>query len=283
MKSSGPCLPSPPVLPRTIGVPTPPLIPLIRASTFPTVDTCTLVIAGERDMRLVPSERKRCRFPSAIFLTQPVGRRVPSLVSSPVCYHRYSLFLSRFLALLIPLGINSLLSIFRERIPDFLIAIDVSPDRRPLSPHLHAAMYPFHRFSCLKFRSYTPLAAEGFLDFSPLKSMPVCSRPFHHACSLPACPPRHFPPLNLFLRSFFSARPGYAPDFRCHCRFPSVCANVRRTRCASANQSHVPFFALLYPVCHFLRLSLSSLTRLLSSQLIYTRILSCVSHFSVLM
>lgn len=53
-----------------------------------------------------------------------------------------------------------------------------------LSPHLHAIMYPFLVFPALSSTLISPLPVEGFPRFSPpLKSMPVCSRPFHHACS----------------------------------------------------------------------------------------------------
>lgn len=45
----------------------PPSLPL-PPFRRPTVDTCTPVIAGEGDMRLVPLERKRCHFLLAIFL-----------------------------------------------------------------------------------------------------------------------------------------------------------------------------------------------------------------------
>lgn len=51
--------------------------------------------------------------------------------------------------------------------------------------------------------------------------MPVCSRPFHHACAHPRFSTRP-PPSPPFFRSSFSAclsPSGYVPDFRCHCRF----------------------------------------------------------------
>lgn len=57
--------------------------------------------------------------------------------------------------------------------------------------------------------------------------MPVCSRPFHHACSLSSLFPNLSAILSVFL--FGAPLPGYMPDFRCHCRFPSVCANMCRT------------------------------------------------------
>lgn len=57
--------------------------------------------------------------------------------------------------------------------------------------------------------------------------MPVCSRPFHHACSLSSFFPTLPAILSVFL--FGAPLPGYVPDFRCHCRFPSACASMRRT------------------------------------------------------
>lgn len=82
------------------------------------------------------------------------------------------------------------LSIFCQRIPDFLIAINVRPIAAPFAA-LACSNVSAPRFSYLKFRSYPHalIPAQDFLDFSPLKSMLVCSRPFHHACSLPSLPP----------------------------------------------------------------------------------------------
>lgn len=181
-------------------------------------------------MRLVPLERKRCHFlHAAIFLAPTIVRSFPILPSPTL------LDLSvppRVLTRLIPLGINPPppLSIFCKRIPDFLIAINVRPIAAPFAA-LACSNVSAPRFSCLKFRSYPHalIPAYVFLDFSPLKSMPVCSRPFHHACSLPSF---FFPALQAILSIFlFGAPPlpGNVPDFRCHCRFPSACASMRRT------------------------------------------------------
>lgn len=58
--------------------------------------------------------------------------------------------------------------------------------------------------------------------------MPVCSRPFHQRVFAPVPLPLPLPAiLSVFL--FGAPLPGYVPDFRCHCRFPSVCASMRRT------------------------------------------------------
>lgn len=177
-------------------------------------------------MRLVPLERKRCHFLHAIFLAPTIVRSFPILPSPTL------LDLSvppRVLTLLIPLGINPPpLSIFCKRIPDFLIAINVRPIAAPFAA-LACSNVSAPRFSCLKFRSYPHalIPAYVFLDFSPLKSMPVCSRPFHHACSLPSFFPALQAILSIFL--FGAPLPGNVPDFRCHCRFPSACASMRRT------------------------------------------------------
>jgi len=79
--------------------------------------------------------------------------------------------------------------------------------------------------------------------------MPICSRPFHHACS----PPSLFS-TQLFSRSSFledsSLLPGYVLDFRCHCRFSSACASMHRTCVHLRINPSSLFSPLLYPVCH---------------------------------
>lgn len=199
-------------------------------------------------MRLVPLERKRCHFLHAIFLAPTIVRSFP-IPPSPTL-----LDLSvppRVLALLIPLAINPppSLSIFCKRIPDFLIAINVRPIAAPFAA-LACSNVSAPRFSCLKFRSYPHalIPAYVFLDFSPLKSMPVCSRPFHHACTLPSLFPALQAILSIFL--FGAPLPGNVPDFRCHCRFPSACASMRRTCVHLRINPSSLFPPLLCPVCH---------------------------------
>lgn len=225
------CVPPP-------SVPPPPPPPLRR----PTVDTCTSVIAGEGDMRLAPllhsthpfapEERKRCLFLPAVSFAPATPAAPPAPPST----------LNRVLVLSTPLGINPLLYIPRtytrfsycdRRAPTFSFT--------PFSPHLHAVMYPLLVFPTLSSALIPTCRAEGFLDSPllpslPLKSMPVCSRPFHHACS-PAARPRP----SLFSPAIFRRQPSppplllgassleYVPDFRCHCRFPSARASMRST------------------------------------------------------
>lgn len=78
--------------------------------------------------------------------------------------------------------------------------------------------------------------------------MPVCSRPFHHACSLPSFFPALQAILSIFL--FGAPLPGNVPDFRCHCRFPSACASMRRTCVHLRINPSSLFSPLLCPVCH---------------------------------
>lgn len=202
----------------------PPSVPSLAAASTSHCG-CTPVIAGEGDMRLVPLERKRCHFLHAIFLAPTIVRSFPILpsptlldLSVPPSRPR-SLDTTRY---------QPPLSIFCKRIPDFLIAINVRPIAAPFAA-LACSNVSAPRFSCLKFRSYPHalIPAYVFLDFSPLKSMPVCSRPFHHACSLPSFFPALQAILSIFL--FGAPLPGNVPDFRCHCRFPSACASMRRT------------------------------------------------------
>jgi len=72
--------------------------------------------------------------------------------------------------------------------------------------------------------------------------MPVCSRPFHHACS----PPSLFP-TQLYSRSSFLAR--FSPDM---CLIFTATADFRPRQhaphlCASAYQSFVSFFPITLP------------------------------------
>lgn len=139
---------------------------------------------------LCPLGTKTLPFPPR-YLSRPASRALLPYSSSSALPPHLSI-LPRVLALLIPLGIKppSPLSIFCQRIPDFLIAINVRPIAAPFAA-LACSNVSAPRFSYLKFRSYPHalIPAQDFLDFSPLKSMLVCSRPFHHACSLPSPPP----------------------------------------------------------------------------------------------
>lgn len=133
MKSSGPCLPLLSATPPRSGVgvlhPSLPLPPILR----PTVGTCTPVIAGEGDMRLVPLVNENVAICSALSFSLRQNVRSFPILPFP-----------RVLA-----PVSTPLSAFCERIPDFLIAINVRSDRRPLSPHLHAVMYPLLVFPAL--------------------------------------------------------------------------------------------------------------------------------------
>ena len=181
------------------------------------------VIAGEGDMRLVPLERKRCHFLHPILLT-------PTIVH--LLYSSFSTFLDLSIPPSLPLlswyhSVSTPLSIFCERIPDFLIAINV---RSPFSPHLHAVMYPL-------------------LVFPPLSSALIPTLLFPHRissifphwnrCLFVRVPfttrahPRLFSALYQTILSVFlflgAPLPGYVPDFRCYCRFSSACTSMRRT------------------------------------------------------
>lgn len=152
------------------------------------------------------------------------------------------------------------------------------------------------RFSCLKFRSYPHFPRRVSSIFPLLKSMPVCSRPFHHACSPNA--PSSFPPLPTVCHFspafppsvsplFFARRVsalGYVPDFRCHCRFPSALAPACAALvCICVSILPVPFFPLALS-----RLSIAPLLALLRFLLIMIGISLAViarfaSHFTRLM
>lgn len=134
----------------------------------------------------------------------------------------------RVLTRLIPLGINPPFLYSANVFPIFLLRSTCARSQ-PLSPHLHAVMYPLLVFPALSSALIpTLLFPRTFSSiFPPLKSMPVCSRPFHHACSLPSFFPALQAILSIFL--FGAPLPGNVPDFRCHCRFPSACASMRRT------------------------------------------------------
>lgn len=183
MKSSGPCLPSLPTNPPAIGVspplPSPPplRVPLwIRAPQLLRVkETCALRPLPPSNRPLYPftsDERKRCLFLSLSFSVQlPAAVRTrPGRPSWRPSSPRHACSFSRYRS------VSTLFSIFRERIPDFLIAIDgrpIGPDlpiRPPflpfLSPHLHAVMYPLLVFPALS-SALIPTSRGGFPRFSP--------------------------------------------------------------------------------------------------------------------
>lgn len=104
--------------------------------------------------------------------------------------------------------------------------------------------------------------------------MPVCSRPFHHASSLPSLFPALPAILSVFL--FGAPLPGYVPDFRCHCRFPSACASMRRTCVHLRINPSSLFFPLLCPVYHPFPCPLATL----SSQLVSACCRRVLRHIS---
>lgn len=101
----------------------------------------TPVIAGKGHMRLVPLERKRCHFLLAIFLAP-----APSLFFFHSSRSIHSPSRPR------SLDTATSLSIFCERIPDFLIAINGSIAAPFVALAYSNVSAP--RFSYLKFRSY---------------------------------------------------------------------------------------------------------------------------------
>lgn len=243
MKSSGPCLPSLSATPLRTGCP--PSVPSLAAASTSHCG-CTPVIAGEGDMRLVPLERKRCHFLHAIFLAPTIVRSFPILPSPTLPDLSVP---PRVLARLIPLGINPPFLYSANVFPIFLLRSTYARSQ-PLSPHLHAVMYPLLVFPALSSALIpTLLFPRTFSSiFPPLKSMPVCSRPFHHACSLPSFFPALQAILSIFL--FGAPLPGNVPDFRCHCRFPSARASMRRTCVHLRINPSSLFPPLLCPVCH---------------------------------
>lgn len=141
------------------------------------------------------------------------------------------------------------LSIFCERIPDFLIAINVRSDRRPLSPHLHAVMYPLLVFPALSSAFIPPtllLPRRIFHDFSSIEI---------DACLFASLSPPS-QPYQLFFRSSFSEHNPlilrYSPDI---CLIFAGTVDFRAPACAAlmcicVSILLVPFSPLLCPVCH---------------------------------
>lgn len=99
----------------------------------------------------------------------------------------------------IPLGINSSPSIFCERIPDFLIAINARPIAAP-SVAVACNNVSAPRFSYLKFRSYPPprsYSRIGFPRFFPIEI---------DACLFASLSPRVLTPVSLSHPASYSFR-----------------------------------------------------------------------------